>query len=163
VEAGAPAVAATTREERDAARRRRADAARRADDPRSHRRRPRDDRPPAPWGAFPLSELVVLTGIVIAAVGLFRGGDDGFRLIAIGMAVAALGGLEFAVRDHFAGHRSHTTLLAGVASAATVVIVTLAAKPPIWLPLALGALVFALCWRTLREAFKRRSGGLHFR
>ena len=59
--------AGTTRAERDAARARRAEAADRAsarrpaDSTRRRRGRPSiDDRPPAPWGSFPLVELVVL-------------------------------------------------------------------------------------------------------
>ena len=33
--------------------------------------------------------------------------------IGVGVVLAALGGLEVSVREHFAGYRSHTTLLAG--------------------------------------------------
>jgi hypothetical protein len=154
---------ATTRAQRDAARERRAEAARRGAEQPSRAAR-RDDRPPAPWGSFPLSELVVLAGIAMMVVGLLSGGgDDSRRWLGMGVAVASLGGLEFAVRDHFAGHRSHTTLLAGAGAAATMLIVTLALEPPLWLPLTLGVLVFAAAWRPLREVFRRRSGGLSFR
>ena len=38
-------------------------------------RPPRDERPPAPWGSFPLSELVILLGIVVIVWGFLSGGD----------------------------------------------------------------------------------------
>jgi hypothetical protein len=68
-----------------------------------------DDRPPAPWGSFPLVELCVLVGIVMLLIGLIAGGDRGPLLIGIGLALAGLGGLELAIREHFAGFRSHST------------------------------------------------------
>ena len=62
---GAPAPGAPSRAERDEARRRagggRPGAAR-----RYARGRPSiDERPPAPWGSFPLSELAVFVAIVL--------------------------------------------------------------------------------------------------
>ena len=33
--------------------------------------------------------------------------------IGVGVVLGGLGGLEVSVREHFAGYRSHTTLLAG--------------------------------------------------
>ena len=35
---------------------------------------PGDDRPPAPWGSFPLAELTILAGIVALVAGLFVAG-----------------------------------------------------------------------------------------
>ena len=32
-----------------------------------------DERPPAPWGSFPLAELTVLAGLVLLAIGFFSG------------------------------------------------------------------------------------------
>jgi hypothetical protein len=75
-----------------------------------------DERPPAPWGSFPLVELVVLVGLVMLAIGFFVGGDRGTTLMITGLALGSLAGLELSVREHFAGYRSHTTLLAGAAS-----------------------------------------------
>ena len=43
-------------------------------------------------------------------VGLFGGGPTA---LGVGVVLAGLGGLEVSVREHFAGYRSHTTLLAG--------------------------------------------------
>src|SRR4051794_12312887 len=105
------AAEATTRAERDAARRARATAS------PARRSRPRagrptiDERPPAPWGNFPLSELLVLVGIVLIGWGLLSG-KQGEERLAAGIVIAALGGAELALREHLAGYRSHTTLLA---------------------------------------------------
>ena len=71
-----------------------------------------DERPPAPWGSFPLAELTVLAGIVALVVGVVSKSPTA---IGIGVVLAALGGLEVSAREHFAGYRSHTTLLAGTA------------------------------------------------
>ena len=75
------------------------------------RTRRADERPPAPWGSFPLAELTVLAGIVAARRSASIGGNP--TAIGVGVVLAGLGGLEVAVREHFAGYRSHTTLLAG--------------------------------------------------
>jgi len=53
----------------------------------------------------------VLAGIVMLAIGAIGGSPTA---IGVGVVLAALGGLEVSAREHFAGYRSHTTLLAGV-------------------------------------------------
>ena len=78
----------------------------------------------APWGSFPLSELVVLVGIVLIAWGFLSGGDGAAR-VAAGLLIASLGGGELALREHLAGYRSHSTLLAGVATFVAVTAMTL--------------------------------------
>jgi hypothetical protein len=148
----------STRAERDAARRQRAESPR----PGAARGR-RDERPPAPWGSFPLTELVVLAGIVLAVWGLVEGGSQGRLMLGTGVALASLGGLELSVREHFAGFRSHTTLLAAAAAAASMLVVTVAAEPTAVVPLVVGVAVFAGAFLGLRQVFKRRSGGLSFR
>ncbi len=119
-----------------------------------------DDRPPAPWGNFPLAELVILAGIVALAIGVIGG-----RPIAIGVGVvcAGLGGLEVAVREHFAGYRSHTTLLAGFAFVLTTAGVLYLGNQILAVALAVGAVVFAIVFYLARRAFQRASGGLSFR
>jgi hypothetical protein len=153
----------TTRAERDAARRARAatGTARRA---RPRPGRPAiDERPPAPWGSFPLSELLVLLGIVLIAWGALSG-KGGEKRLAAGIVIAALGGAELALREHLAGYRSHTTLLAGVAAFAVVTVVALGLGPvKLWLLVVIAAAVFGSAFYWLRELFKRRSGGLGFR
>jgi hypothetical protein len=123
------------------------------------------DRPPAPWGRFPLVELVVLIGLVLLLVGFFVGESRGAVMIACGLTLASLAGLELSVREHWAGFRSHSTVLAGA-----VTLVALAAgyfllrnTSMLGLNLPIGAIVFGIAFYAFREVFKRKSGGLGFR
>ena len=145
--------AVTTRAERDAARR---------EQPRE--RRATDERPPAPWGNFPLVELLVLAGIALMIWGVISWDDDGNLRFGAGLGVAALGGLELSVREHFAGYRSHTTLLAGVAAFVVVSALALTSGPyALWALLLVAATVFGAAFYSLRRVFRQRSGGLSFR
>jgi len=119
-----------------------------------------DERPPAPWGKFPLAELVILAGIVSLVVG-FLGGNE--TLIGVGVVLAGLGGLEVAIREHFAGYRSHTTLLAGFPAVVVAVALFYVGDQIIAVCLAAGAVVFAVAFYLARRAFQRASGGLSFR
>jgi hypothetical protein len=106
---------------------------------------------------------VILVGILLIFWGIFSGRDGGER-VAGGLVIASLGGGELALREHLAGYRSHSALLAGVAAFAVVTAVALGLGPvKIWVLLVLGAAVFAAALLSLRELFKRRSGGLGFR
>jgi hypothetical protein len=155
---------ATSRAERDAARERRAAAL--ARDERGPKRRPGktsfEDRPPAPWGSFPLVEIVILIGIVLLVWGFFVEGQRGATMIIAGLALASLAGLELTIREHFAGFRSHSTLLAGAGGAATIAVVFFTTRNSF---IALGAaiVVFGACFWLFRRAFARRSGGVAFR
>ncbi|HEX8742596.1 MAG TPA: hypothetical protein VF712_05645 [Thermoleophilaceae bacterium] len=163
----------TSRAERDAARRKRAQAASaRAARPgasprRTGRGRPTiDERPPAPWGSFPLVEIAVLLAIVLFVAGLVVGGADGRILLTGALALGSLAGLELSIREHFAGYRSHTTLLAAASAFAAMAATFFAAgrgdlARALLLPVA--GVVFMSTWWVLRETFKRRSGGLGFR
>jgi hypothetical protein len=143
----------TTRAERD--------AARRAPAPR---RPASSGRPSAPWGSFPLSELVILLGIVVMVWGFLSGQDRGEERVAAGLLLASLGGGELALREHLAGYRSHSTLLAGVAAFVAVTAVALAFSPvKLWLVSVVGVGVFGGTLYLMRELFRRRSGGLGFR
>jgi hypothetical protein len=145
--------ALTTRAERDAARRS-------APPPR----RSTSQRPPAPWGSFPLSELVILAGIVVLFWGFLSGGDQASERIGAGLVLASLGGGELALREHLAGFRSHSSLLAGVAAFVAVTAVAIALGPvKVWVLLIVGVAVFGGTFHAMRELFKRRSGGLSFR
>jgi hypothetical protein len=152
----------TTRADRDAARRERAAA---GGPPPSRPGRPRaEDRPSAPWGSFPLSELVILVGIVVLVWGIASGGSAGNERIGAGLVLASLGGGELALREHLAGFKSHTTLLSGVAAFVVVTaVVLIAGRVNAVLALALAIVVFASAFYGLRELFKRRSGGVSFR
>jgi hypothetical protein len=145
----------STRAERDAARRERAAA--------PQRRRSTSERPPAPWGNFPLSELVILLGLVLILWGAARG-SGGEEMLVGGLVIASLGGGELALREHLAGYRSHSSLLAGVAAFVAVSVVALGLGPvKVWMLVILGVAVFAGTFYGMRELFKRRSGGLGFR
>jgi uncharacterized BrkB/YihY/UPF0761 family membrane protein len=122
--------------------------------------RPTDERPPAPWGNFPLVELVVLAGILLLIAGFIVGESRGFAMIVSGLILAALGGLELSVREHFAGFRSHTALLAG--AVAMIVLGVLFYLAPRAMPpgarIAVAAVVFAAMAWLLSNAFRKRTG-----
>lgn len=119
-----------------------------------------DERPPAPWGKAPLAELVILAGIVSLAIGVFGGSPTA---IALGVALAGLGGMEVAIREHLAGYRSHTTLLAGFAFVLTTGLVFYAAGTILAVALGAGALAFAIVFYLARRAFQKASGGLSYK
>jgi hypothetical protein len=154
--------AESTRAERDAARRERTASPQ----PRPRSRAGRSsasERPPAPWGNLPLSELVILIGIALILWGAARG-SGGEEMLAAGLVIASLGGGELALREHMAGYRSHSSLLAGVAAFVAVTVVALGLGPvQLWVLVILGVAVFTGTFYAMRELFKRRSGGLGFR
>src|ERR1700704_6491123 len=78
---------------------------------RASRRRTSHDRPPALWGDFPLTEIVIFIGLVLLLVGFFFPPPRGFVMIAVGLGLGSLAGLELSVREHFAAYRSHTLVL----------------------------------------------------
>jgi uncharacterized integral membrane protein len=119
-----------------------------------------DERPPAPWGSFPLAELIVLAGIVLLVVGIVGGN---LTLLAVGITLGALGGLEVSVREHFAGYRSHTTLLAGVVFVLVVGSLFYLAGLILAVSLAVGAVAFLAAFLLLRRVFQKASGGLSFK
>jgi hypothetical protein len=180
---GAPAgsqpvsAAGTTRAERDAARARRAQAAEKRRSaaasggrqavPARRRGRPTiDERPPAPWGKFPLVELVVLLALILLPLSFVVGGARGRVMLTGALVLGSVAGLELSIREHFAGYRSHTMLLAGASAfAAMAVLFILGGKSDVTraLMIPVGGLVFIAAFWLLREAFKRRSGGLGFR
>ena len=122
-----------------------------------------DEEPPAaPWGNFPLVELCVLAAIVMLILGFFVvGGSRGPILIAAGLALGSIGGLELSIREHFAGYRSHTAVLAGVP--ALIVLGLLFYLAPSGLPqlarAGIGLAVFVVAALLLTRLFSSRSGG----
>jgi uncharacterized integral membrane protein len=102
----------------------------------------------------------VLAGIVMLAIGIFGKSPTA---IGVGVVLAGLGGLATAASEHFAGYRSHTTLLAGT----VFVIVTgglfYLAGLILAVCLGMGAVAFAATFFVLRRAFQKASGGLSFK
>ena len=55
----------------------------------------------------------MLLALVLLIAGFFVSGTKGVTMIATGVTLGMLAGLELSVREHFAGYRSHSTVLAG--------------------------------------------------
>lgn len=107
----------------------------------------------------------MLFAIVILTAGFFVQGTRGVTMIAAGLMLGMLAGLELSIREHFAGYKSHTTVLAGVAAVAVLALgfFLLPHGWPQGINLVAAATVFAAAFYLFREAFKRRSGGVGFR
>lgn len=123
------------------------------------RRAPSAQRPPAPWGAFPLGELATLAGIVLIVGGY---ASASAWLLAAGFSLVALAAAELAAREHYAGFRSHSALLAMILAAVTAVVLVLAGAPRA-LQVGLALAAFLAGFWLLRRAFRTRTGGLGFR
>ncbi len=122
-----------------------------------------DERPKAPWHPVPLVELCVLAGLVLIVLGFVNlNGDRGRLLLVFGMALASLGGLETAAREHFTGFRSHSALLGGIPAVAVAGALYFARVPWLVVPVATAVTYAAGIW-LMRRAFRRRSGGPSFR
>jgi len=119
-----------------------------------------DERPPAPWGSFPLAELTVLAGIVMLVIGVV---SKSATAIGVGVVLAALGGLEVSLREHLAGYRSHTTLLSGTVFVVVTGGLFYLAGLILAICLAIGAIAFVALFFLLRRAFQKASGGLSFK
>jgi hypothetical protein len=148
----------STRAERDARRQAAAVAPRRAT----------KEAPPAPWGSFPLTELVVFLALVFGVIGFIRFDTrSGKVMVVAAMVLGSLGGLEVSIREHFSGFRSHTTLLAASSAVASMILISVIAGKAgvavLAVVVGVGVLVFVLSFYALRQAFVRRSGGLGFR
>jgi hypothetical protein len=109
-------------------------------------------RPPSPFGGLPVSELLILIGIVTAVVGLVAGGK---APVAVGIVICALGVVEITSREHFSGFRSHTALLAGIPAIAleAVVVIVFGEPKQHLLLLAVVVPVFAVLFLLLRRKF----------
>jgi hypothetical protein len=126
------------------------------------RRRGRGDRPPSPWGSFPLVEITILIALVLLIAGFFMGSTRGGMMILAGISLASLAALELTLREHFTGYRSHTSVLAGFVGVVVLGLGFVFAWPQL-VKVGAGAGAFLLSFYLFREAFKRRSGGLGFR
>lgn len=121
------------------------------------------EAPRAPWAPVPLVELCILAGIVLIVVGFAGGADDRGPLIGCGFALVSLAALELSVREHLAGFRSHSALLAGALAVAAAAVAFLLTDVPQPVILVLACVVGGVAFPALRAVFRRRSGGLGFR
>jgi len=136
-------------------------------------RAPRDRRPARAeaggwarhsWSPFPLVELCILLGLVLIVLGFVTDGAKRGVMLTGGFALVTLASLELAIREHFAGYRSHSALLAGAATAVAVDALLYFLTPwPQELLLAVGIAIFGTAFWLLRRAFTARSGGWSFR
>jgi hypothetical protein len=126
------------------------------------------DRREAPkpiWAPLPITEGMILVGLILAVVGLV-GQTTG--LVLGGLALVVLPSLELALREHLAGYRSHTSLISAVVAMVVAIGLGVGLNAadvdlPQWPLLVVAVLVFAGMFRLLRQKFKERSGGLTFR
>lgn len=102
----------------------------------------------------------MLAGIVVLAIGAIGGHPTA---IGVGVVLAGLGGLEVAVREHFAGFRSHTSLLAGTVFVLVVGGLFYLGGQILAVCLGVGAVASLAAFIALRRAFQRASGGLSFK
>jgi hypothetical protein len=72
------------------------------------------ERPEAPWHPWPFSELLILVGAIATIIG-FTTHSTSALFAGIGSVV--IGTLEFTIREHLSGYRSHGALIAGVPTA----------------------------------------------
>jgi len=72
----------------------------------------------------------VLAGIVLIVIGLIKfDSRQGKTMLVVGLALGSLGGLDTAAREHFAGYKSHATVLAGVPAVAVAAALYFAQLP----------------------------------
>ena len=126
---------------------------------RRSRPRARAAAPEAPWGSFPLVELCALAGIVLGVWGF---ATRNAVLITGAAFLGSVAGLEVAIREHFGGYRSHTLVLSGTLTVATLALLLLAGVARGAL-LTIAPLMLIAGFVVLRQLFKRRSGGAGMR
>ena len=128
-------------------------------------RRDKGGTPSAPWGSFPLTELVVLIALVLLIAGFFVAPPRGPVMLGAGLVLGSLAGLELAAREHLAGYRSHTLLLGGAVGMAVLAGLVVLGPDSLSVGIALiaGVLAFAVSAWGFALLFRRRSGGELFK
>ncbi|MDQ2621780.1 MAG: hypothetical protein M3Y45_01945 [Actinomycetota bacterium] len=105
-------------------------------------------------------QLAVLAGLILIVIGVVSSNPT---QLLIGLGLGSLGGLELSLREHLAGYRSHTTLLAGVGFVLSTGITYFLLQLVLWACLLIGAAVFALGLWYFRDRFRRATDGLSYR
>lgn len=122
-----------------------------------------DEAPKAAWSPFPLTELCILLGMILMAVGLFTTGNNRGLILGSGVILLTMASGELAVREHFAGYRSHSGLISAIGAVAAATPLYLLTNVPPEAILVASAIVFGIGFKVLRDLFADRSGGLKFR
>jgi hypothetical protein len=130
---------------------------------RAARRRAGHERPAALWGTFPLTEIIIFIGVVLLVVGFFITPPQGFVMIAVGLGLASLAGLELSIREHFAAYRSHTLLLSAAIGVPVFGGLFIGTKLSPAICVAAGLAAFGGAAWLFASAFRRRSGGALYR
>jgi uncharacterized membrane protein len=122
------------------------------------------ERPDAPWHPVPVSELLILIGAIATAIGaskLSKDSSAGVPTLVAGIAAVLIGTIEFSLREHRSGYRSHTIMLAllptvVVYTGSLLVISAFVSPVPVSLkiaPLLLALPLFAVLYKLLRARF----------
>ena|SRR2546423_1536282 len=121
------------------------------------------ERPPPLWGSFPLTEIVIFIGLLLLVVGFFFPPPQGFVMIAVGLVLGSLAGLELSIREHFTAFRSHTLLLSAAVGVPIFGALWWATRINPAICAGAGLLAFGGAAYLFASAFRRRSGGALYR
>jgi hypothetical protein len=109
------------------------------------------ERPPSPFGGLPIAEFAIFVGLIAVVVGLIAGGPA----LIVGVIVVACGVFEVTAREHFAGFRSHASLLAAIPSVGLLFLLGAIFNPHRRAVLLLAVIpVFGLLFWMLRTRFR---------
>ncbi|HTU77573.1 MAG TPA: hypothetical protein VMF09_02305 [Solirubrobacteraceae bacterium] len=119
------------------------------------------ERPPPPWHPLPLSELLILVGVIGAVVAWIRGYQNNVALLGAGIGAVVVGTIEVSLREHLSGFRPHTGMLAAIPAIifhTAVVLIVLGAngRAPQWLfygLLPIDAALVAIGYKLLRARY----------
>jgi hypothetical protein len=103
-----------------------------------------------------------LIGLLLLVAGFFTPPPQGFVMIAVGLGLGSLAGLELSVREHFAAYRSHTLLLSAAVGVPAFGALYIAGLSPA-ASAAAGLVAFGGAAWLFASAFRRRSGGALYR
>jgi hypothetical protein len=119
------------------------------------------ERPQAPWHPLPLSELLILVGMIGAVVAFLRGVEGSVALLGASIGAVAIGTLDVALREHLTGFRAHTLMLAVIPAvvfhtAVVLIVPAFAGTAPRWLNIALlpvDVAIVVVCFKLLRARY----------
>lgn len=84
-------------------------------------------------------------------------------MVGFGLALVFLATIELTLREHLAGYRSHSMLLAGCAAAVTLGVLAFATGLPRPALFGVAVIVFAAVTVVMRRVFRNRAGGMSWR